>query len=105
MIMAIWPMSQGNKTGDSEKVLNIQIDPKYNTGHMTTLRAGVGTEDRYQATGMWMGMREGEQISVLGNLNNTNAPLFDFSTVGGGARRGRAVAAVAAAACLADRTV
>lgn len=41
----------GNKTGDSEKVLNIQIDPKYNTGHMTTLRAGVGTEDRYQATG------------------------------------------------------
>ncbi|QRY58577.1 outer membrane beta-barrel protein [Sphingobacterium siyangense] len=79
----------GNKTGDSEKVLNIQIDPKYNTGHMTTLRAGVGTEDRYQATGMWMGMREGEQISVLGNLNNTNAPLFDFSTVGGGARRGQ----------------
>ncbi|WP_454881905.1 outer membrane beta-barrel protein [Sphingobacterium detergens] len=79
----------GNKNGDSEKVLNIQIDPKYNQGHMTTLRAGYGTEDRYQATGMWMGMREGEQISVLGNLNNTNAPLFDFNTTGGGARRGQ----------------
>lgn len=77
----------GNKNGDSEKVLNIQIDPKYNKGQMATLRAGYGTEDRYQATGMWMGMREGEQISVLGNLNNTNAPLFDFSTTGGGARR------------------
>jgi len=79
----------GNKNGESEKVLNIQIDPKYNQGHMTTLRAGYGTEDRYQATGMWMGMREGEQLSVLGNLNNTNAPLFDFNTTGGGARRGQ----------------
>ncbi|UZJ65310.1 hypothetical protein OKW96_03585 [Sphingobacterium sp. KU25419] len=44
----------GNKNGDSEKVLNIQIDPKYNKGQMATLRAGYGTEDRYQATGMWM---------------------------------------------------
>lgn len=79
----------GNKNGESEKVLNIQIDPKYNQGHMTTLRAGYGTEDRYQATGMWMGMREGEQLSILGNLNNTNAPLFDFNTTGGGARRGQ----------------
>ena len=79
----------GNKNGESEKVLNIQIDPKYNQGHMTTLRAGYGTEDRYQATGMWMGMREGEQLSILGNLNNTNAPLFDFNTTGGGARRAR----------------
>lgn len=77
----------GNKDGESEKVLNIQIDPKYNKGYATTLRAGYGTEDRYQATGSWMGLREGEQISVLGNLNNTNAPLFDFNTTGGGARR------------------
>src|SRR5690606_36530770 len=45
----------GNRTGDSEKVLNIQIYPKYNSGWMTTLRVGGGTEERYQATGMWMG--------------------------------------------------
>ena len=76
----------GNRTGDSEKVLNIQIDPKYNTGWMTTLRAGGGTEDRYQATGMWMGMSGNSQISVLGNMNNMNAQLFDFQTMGGGAR-------------------
>ncbi|MGV6945559.1 outer membrane beta-barrel protein [Sphingobacterium kyonggiense] len=77
----------GNKSGDSEKVLNIQIDPKYNKGFMTTLRGGYGTEDRYQATGMWMGMTNKTQVSVLGNLNNINAPLFDFNTSGGGARR------------------
>ncbi|WP_086946894.1 TonB-dependent receptor [Sphingobacterium sp. JB170] len=77
----------GNKTGDSEKVLNIQIDPEYNKGYMATLRAGYGTEDRYQLTGMWMGMTDKTQISVLGNLNNMNARLFDFSAVGGGSRR------------------
>ena len=77
----------GNKSGDSEKIINIQIDPKYNKGYMTTLRAGYGTEDRYQATAMWMGMTNKTQVSVLGNLNNINAPLFDFNTMGGGARR------------------
>lgn len=79
----------GNKTGDSEKVLNIVIDPERNNGSTSTLRAGYGTEDRYQVTASYMGMKEGMQISVLGNLNNINAPLFDFNTTGGGARRGR----------------
>ncbi|TJZ59767.1 TonB-dependent receptor [Sphingobacterium olei] len=77
----------GNKTGDSEKIINIQIDPQYNKGYMTTLRVGAGTEERYQATAMWMGMTDKTQVSVLGNLNNMNAQLFDFSTSGGGARR------------------
>jgi hypothetical protein len=56
---------------------------------MTTLRVGAGTEERYQATGMWMGLTDKTQVSVLGNLNNMNAQLFDFQTVGGGARRPR----------------
>ncbi|MGJ1287343.1 outer membrane beta-barrel protein [Sphingobacterium spiritivorum] len=77
----------GNKTGDAEKILNIQIDPAKNKGYTTTLRLGYGTEDRYQATGMILAMKEGMQISALGNLNNINAPLFDFNTQGGGARR------------------
>lgn len=77
----------GNRTGDSEKILNIQIDPEYNKGHMSTLRVGYGTEERYQTTGMWMGLTDKTQVSVLGNLNNMNANLFDFNTMGGGARR------------------
>ncbi|WP_166332803.1 TonB-dependent receptor [Sphingobacterium chungjuense] len=76
----------GNRTGDSEKVLNIQIDPKYNSGWMTTLRAAGGTEDRFQTTAMVMGMTDKTQVSVLGNLNNLNASMFDFQTMGGGAR-------------------
>jgi len=76
----------GNKTGESTKVLNIQIDPKYNKGFMTTLRVGGGTNERYQATGMVMAMNNKTQISILGNLNNMNADLFDFNAMGGGAR-------------------
>lgn len=76
----------GNKSGESTKVLNIQIDPKYNKGYATTLRVGGGTEERYQTTGMFMGFKEKSQVSVLGNLNNMNANLFDFNAMGGGAR-------------------
>ncbi|WP_159636598.1 outer membrane beta-barrel protein [Sphingobacterium composti Ten et al. 2007 non Yoo et al. 2007] len=76
----------GNKSGESTKVLNIQIDPKYNNGYATTIRLGGGTEERFQTTGMFMGFKEKSQVSVLGNLNNMNAPLFDFNAVGGGAR-------------------
>lgn len=77
----------GNKSGDSEKVLNIQIDPEYNKGQMATVRVGYGTDERYQTTAMWMGLTDKTQVSVLGNLNNMNANLFDFNTMGGGARR------------------
>ncbi|TDQ73348.1 outer membrane beta-barrel protein [Sphingobacterium yanglingense] len=76
----------GNKSGESTKVLNIQIDPKYNEGYVTTLRVGGGTEERYQTTGMFMGFKDKSQVSVLGNLNNMNANLFDFNAMGGGAR-------------------
>ncbi|GGH31153.1 TonB-dependent receptor [Sphingobacterium alkalisoli] len=76
----------GNKSGESTKVLNIQIDPQYNNGVATTLRVGAGTEERYQATGMVMGFRDKTQVSFLGNLNNMNANLFDFNSMGGGAR-------------------
>lgn len=76
----------GNKSGESTKVLNIQIDPQYNKGFATTLRVGGGTEERYQTTGMIMGLNNNTQVSILGNLNNMNAPLFDFNSMGGGAR-------------------
>ncbi|HIX53821.1 MAG TPA: carboxypeptidase-like regulatory domain-containing protein, partial [Candidatus Sphingobacterium stercoripullorum] len=39
----------GDKSGESEKVLNIVIDPDKNNGFTSTIRAGYGTDDRYQA--------------------------------------------------------
>lgn len=79
----------GNKTGDPERVLNIEIAPSKNTGDFGQFRVGGGTEERYQLTGMYNSFAENRQFSSLANLNNTNASLFDFNTQGGGARRMR----------------
>lgn len=78
----------GNRTGDPERILNIQIDPSHNRGSMGNFRIGGGTDERYQATGMIGLMKESIQFTALGNLNNVNASLFDFDTRGSGARRG-----------------
>lgn len=79
----------GNRTGDAEKVLNIEIAPEKNTGTFGNIAFGGGTEDRYQALGMYNYYMGDRQLSVLANLNNTNANLFDFGITGGGSRRGR----------------
>ncbi len=77
----------GNRTGDPERVLNLEIAPERNQGDFGNYRVGGGTEERYQLTGMYSTFQEGLQFSVLGNMNNTNANLFDFNIRGGGARR------------------
>ncbi|WP_177181151.1 outer membrane beta-barrel protein [Parapedobacter koreensis] len=77
----------GNRTGDPERVLNLEIAPERNNGDFGNFRVGGGTEDRYQATGSYGMFKEGVQLSVLGNLNNVNANLFDFNIRSGGARR------------------
>lgn len=78
----------GNRTGDPERVLNLEIAPERNNGDFGTFRAGGGTEDRYQVTGSYGWFKQGIQLSVLANLNNVNANLFDFNIRSGGARRG-----------------
>src|SRR5690606_26584520 len=78
----------GNRTGDPERVLNLEIAPDKNNGDFGNFRVGGGTQERYQATGSYGKFKEGMQLSVLGNLNNVNANLFDFNIQSGGARRG-----------------
>ncbi|SEL96763.1 CarboxypepD_reg-like domain-containing protein [bacterium A37T11] len=77
----------GNRTGDPERVLNIELAPGMNKGDLGNIKAGVGNEDRYQATAMYRRMDDKQSFSVLGNMNNVNASLFDFNIRGGGARR------------------
>src|SRR5690606_19636234 len=78
----------GNRSGDPERVLNLQIAPDKNNGDFGNFRVGGGTENRYQVTGSYGKFKEGMQLSILGNLNNVNASLFDFNVRSGGARRG-----------------
>src|SRR5690606_24073936 len=77
----------GNRSGDPERVLNLQIAPDKNNGDFGNFRVGGGTDERYQVTGSYGKFKEGMQLSVLGNLNNVNANLFDFNVRSGGARR------------------
>ncbi|MBK1441130.1 outer membrane beta-barrel protein [Parapedobacter sp. ISTM3] len=78
----------GNRSGSPERVLNLEIAPENNNGEYGNFRVGGGTEERYQATGSYGKFKDGMQLSVLGNLNNVNANMFDFNIRGGGARRG-----------------
>jgi len=78
----------GNRSGDPERVLNLQIAPDKNNGDFGNFRVGGGTDERYQVTGSYGKFKEGMQLSVLSNLNNVNANLFDFNVRSGGARRG-----------------
>ncbi len=76
----------GVKEGDPEKILNIQIRPDKNNGYFTQGRIGQGNEGRYQGNISANMFNKTQQISVQGNLNNTNTSLFNFSGGGGGAR-------------------
>ncbi len=75
----------GIKDGDPDKVMNIQIKKDKNKGFFGRLTGGYGTDDRYQASFNGNYFNNDMQISVLGNSNNTNTSLFNFS---GGGNRG-----------------
>jgi hypothetical protein len=75
----------GIKDGDPDKVMNIQIKKDKNKGFFGRVTAGYGTQDRYQASFNGNYFNNNRQISVIGNSNNTNTSLFNFS---GGGNRG-----------------
>ena len=87
----------GIKTGDPQKVLNINIRPDKNYGYFGQGTVGGGrdaipethgtTDDnRYVASTNIFSFSGNRQIAVSGNLNNTNTNLFNFG--GGGGRGG-----------------
>lgn len=70
----------GVRDGEPGKTLNIQLKKDRNKGYFGNVSAGVGTEDRYQA-GLSLNLFNNErQISILGNINNTNASTFNFGS-------------------------
>lgn len=75
----------GIKDGDPEKILNIQIRPDKNKGYFARGALGGGNKDRYQASLTANSFKDKQQISFIGNLNNTNSSVFNFG--GGGGNR------------------
>lgn len=88
----------GIKDGDPDIVINLQLKKDKNQGAFGKASAGYGTDNRHQYTLSANLFRENTQLSVLGNLNNINQNLFDFSntganTRGGGGGAGRTISA------------
>jgi uncharacterized membrane protein YgcG len=94
----------GIKTGEPNKILNITIRRDKNNGYFGQLTAGEGSDalpkdpgvendNRYVGLLNYFNFNNDRQISVLGNLNNTNVNTFSFGNAtpgggGGGGNRG-----------------
>ena len=76
----------GIKDGDPEKIINLQLKKDKNKGFFGRVTVGVGTQDRYQASLNANYFNNKQQISIIGNSNNTGQSLFNFGN--GGANRG-----------------
>ena len=70
----------GVKDGDPSKTLNIQLKKDKNKGYFGNITAGAGTEQRYLSSVSINRFNNSQQISVIGNLNNTNASTFNFGS-------------------------
>ncbi len=73
----------GIKTGDASKTLNIQLKKDKNRGWFGNADLGAGTDGRYKNSVTINRFNNERQISLVGNLNNTNTSTFNFGSMGG----------------------
>ncbi len=71
----------GVKSGDATKTLNIQLKKDKNKGYFGNATLGAGTEGRYANSLTVNKFNNNQQISIIGNLNNTNASTFNFGSM------------------------
>ena len=63
--------------------MNIQLRKDKNKGYFGNSTVGAGTNDRYLSSLSINKFNNEQQISLFGNLNNTNVNLFNFGSMGG----------------------
>lgn len=70
------------KAGDSEnKTINVTIQEDKNKGYFSRSTAGYGTDDRYEASGIFNSFKGDRRFSILAAANNINSPGFSFDEV------------------------
>lgn len=69
----------GVDDGEDETVINLTVKRGMNQGWFGTAEAGYGTDDRYAASFNVNRFWNGNQLTLLGNLNNTNQLGFTDS--------------------------
>lgn len=79
--------------GSRSKTLNIKLKKDKRKGYFGRFVAGVGDNDRYQASAMFNRFDNDRRISILAGSNNLNKQSFSFSDIvsnmgGGGGGRG-----------------
>lgn len=78
----------GIKSGEPEKIININIRKDKSRGRFGNITAGAGDNGRYAGGIVANKFDDEQQISFLAAVNNTNTNLFNFNGggKGGGAR-------------------
>ncbi len=82
----------GFDDGDEETVINLTVRPGMKQGVFGNAFAGYGSQGRYEGNAMVNYMRDNDQLTILGGLNNTNnAGFSDLASAmfGSGGRGGR----------------
>lgn len=84
----------GFDDGVEEMVINLTVKPNMKKGAFGNIFAGYGNKGRYEANAMVNYMKEGDQMTFMGGINNTNNAGYSdlasamFAGMGGG-RGGR----------------
>ena len=84
----------GFDDGDEETVINLTVRPGMKQGVFGNAFAGYGSQDRYEGNAMVNYIRDNDQLTILGGLNNTNNAGFSdlasamFGGMGGRGGRG-----------------
>ena len=86
----------GVRDGDAGKTLNIQLKKDKNKGYFGSVTTGAGTEGRYLGSLSLNIFNNNRQVSVIGNINNTNASTFNFGGMGAGGAMGNMMVGMAA---------
>lgn len=72
----------GVDDGEEETVINLTVKKGMNNGWFGTVTAGYGTDKRYGVSAMINHFWDGNQISFVGNANNTNNLGFSSGNEG-----------------------
>ncbi len=87
-------MMTGFDDGDEEAVINLTVRPGMKQGVFGNSSVGYGSQDRYDVNAMLNYMRNNDQLTFIGGINNTNNTRFTdrasgmFDSMGGRGGRG-----------------
>ncbi|HSC54717.1 MAG TPA: outer membrane beta-barrel protein [Phnomibacter sp.] len=78
----------GFDDGAGEPTINLTLKQDKRQGIFGKATAGYGTDNRYAANANVNSFKKGEQVSLVGQANNTNNQNFTMSDFGGGGMQG-----------------